>query len=217
MMKRSGFTLLELLIVIAIIGVLAAILLPALARAREAARRASCLANLSQLGMALHMYASECEGRLPWSGGANNATCLTELRDQYVAEVGTFVCPSDSNGIPEDFYTEEGKLKLPIDTEAGQPSSLRVSYDYLGAYTMAPLELPHPSRPIPKVPVMWDLAFGSPENFNHIPGGCNVLWLDGSVTFVLSEDLAAENLPFRPEGIRFAEPGSFGVPDPHGW
>src|SRR6478609_3630910 len=53
---RRGFTLIELLVVIAIIAVLIALLLPAVQAAREAARRAQCVNNLKQIGLALHSY-----------------------------------------------------------------------------------------------------------------------------------------------------------------
>src|SRR6266536_4639298 len=63
--RRSGFTLIELLVVIAIIAILAALLFPVFARAREQARKTTCLSNLKQIGAGMLMYAQDYDETLP--------------------------------------------------------------------------------------------------------------------------------------------------------
>ena len=65
MQRKRGFTLIELLVVIAIIAILAAILFPVFARAREAARKATCMSNLKQITLAALMYAQDYDEALP--------------------------------------------------------------------------------------------------------------------------------------------------------
>ena len=89
---QPGFTLIELLIVIAIIALLAAILLPVFARARENARRTSCMSNLKQMSLAFHLYAQDSDERLPFD---RTNMCYDPATQQisYVAN-STVACPS---------------------------------------------------------------------------------------------------------------------------
>jgi prepilin-type N-terminal cleavage/methylation domain-containing protein/prepilin-type processing-associated H-X9-DG protein len=119
-MRPRGFTLIEVLVVIAIIGVLIALLLPAVQAAREAARRIQCSNHLKQIGLALHNYV---EGRsaLPfgqgpepsqsWNGWSSLAMLLPYLEQSSVYQSLNFDVPGGSApGTPENTTGQRTKL-----------------------------------------------------------------------------------------------------------
>jgi prepilin-type N-terminal cleavage/methylation domain-containing protein len=107
MRSRRGFTLIELLVVISIIAVLIALLLPAVQSAREAARRAQCINNLKQIGLALHNYISATNVLPP--GRVNShitgmgdcwgayAEILPQLEQQIIFNSFNFNLPPDTD------------------------------------------------------------------------------------------------------------------------
>lgn len=94
MRKRNGFTLIELLVVVAIIALLVSILLPVLNTAREEAMRVVCMTTEKQLGLALHLYASENNSLIPL-GGQGGAPCWVESIAPYYSQN-----PTDVSGDP---------------------------------------------------------------------------------------------------------------------
>jgi len=104
---RAGFTLAELLVVIAVIAILIALLIPALGRIRSASFETTCHAHIRQLGMAHNLYAADHDGLLPGTGVTNGGQTVEMRTDgqpannniaahifPYVASASVFECPA---------------------------------------------------------------------------------------------------------------------------
>ena len=128
-MKTRAFTLLELTVVIGIIGILASILFPLFARARETARRSSCASNLSQVGVALNMYAQNYDGRFPPDDNE-----LGPL-NSYAWNIDVFYCPSDSADHYWEMRTIEDDRSHLMFTDRERPVRTYSSYVYKGGLT----------------------------------------------------------------------------------
>lgn len=196
-MIRKNFTLIELLVVIAIIAILAAILLPALAKAREKSIRAKCMGQIRECGMALTSYASDFGDRLPterysasrvatdWGYGVVQAN--VDFVPNYLAQWKLMDCPANLS-IAEP-YNRTGRCTTDL--------------CYMGGMTPAYYYQP-PQRITDSSPTRRALVgdrtyhrFDAPASVSNHRDGANWLMLDGHAKWFAYPELGYYNASYK--------------------
>lgn len=213
--RRTGFTLVELLVVIGIIALLISILLPSLNRARESAREVQCLSNMRQVGLGMLSYTHQYKNTLPpihesWFTGVSSPTTWGALllQGKFVGTEEVFYCPSHElppttavGYTPMSYATYWGYFSYGMNLMLGH------KWDPVAAYhTFKMNEIRNPSETIMVVENAFTDASPNYGYFMAYPwyGGnpgfawprhgklekVGVLWVDGHATMVRSSQPA---------------------------
>jgi len=206
---RVGFSLVEMLIALALILVLAAILMPALSLAREASKRTKCAAQLKEVGMGTTSFAIDNKNRLPLSPGDSCNIIWGDPSDKYrhygvlledeYAQAECFYCPSTE----KDFLRDDPKNG--IDNIGETNKTVKVGY-----YQRGPNQLKDPTGAVPNHPVaMFAIAdnqaliadYEKPsDGFTNHTKGVNVLYTGGDVDYILLPEDPAWHVEYQTNG-----------------
>ncbi|MCW3059944.1 MAG: prepilin-type N-terminal cleavage/methylation domain [Capsulimonas sp.] len=164
--KNRAFTLIEILVVIGIICIVAAILFPVFAQAREKARASACFGNYRQVGLAIHMYSQDSDGFTPPDGGSFAG--LIEDSRPYIHTPQVFTCPDDYD------RKEEGRV-----------GSYRMPTFYQGKPLSCGWSDPYSEKVIAQ-PTSTVLTYEAEQDFAQSPinptyrhhGGAQILYFD---------------------------------------
>ncbi|MCK4245129.1 MAG: DUF1559 domain-containing protein, partial [Candidatus Omnitrophica bacterium] len=164
--------------------ILAAMLLPVLARAREQARRSVCISNLKQIGLGMHMYAQDYNEWFPTSGGGAHAVAYSfRCLARYVTAPKTFICPSAADTAADS-----------VDELTG--TSVSYAYNYgLSEQTSTDnvLVIDQPDEGAESNTQVKALTPDLQTTSNHGRAGVNALYVDGHVKWV--ESTSTFNIP----------------------